>query len=148
MIAQYLEQQGTAKKPAPETSARSFETGPVLPRDTSLSEDFTKKVRDGKITLNGYQLDQRLKQLEAKGRIDKDEVQEIRRQWKFATTSAADVKTAFTAANAAEPAELLTFATKAKVILAATPEQRSWDRNKKETRDAAAVDSTMHMMIR
>lgn len=151
LIGQILEQQTTAK-PAPKTSARSFETGPVPSRDTSLSEDFAKKVRDKEISLNGAQLDQRLDQLEAKGRIDEDEVKEIRRQWKLATTSAADVKTAFTAANQAEPAELLTFAAQTKGILSATPEQRSWldpeDRNKKETRDAAAVNNTLKMMIK
>ncbi len=149
LIAQYLAQQGTSAKPAPKTSARPLETGPVPPRDTSLSEDFAKKVRDGKITLNGSQLDQRL---EAMRTIDEDEVKEIRRKWKLATTSPSDVLTAFTSANKAEPAELLTFAAKTKGILAATPEQRSWldpeDRNKEKTRDAAAVDNTMKMMIR
>lgn len=151
LIGQILEQQTTAK-PAPKTALPSLKEGPIPPRDTSLSEDFAKKVRDKEISLNGAQLDQRLDQLEAKGRIDEDEVKEIRRQWKLATTSAADVKTAFTAANQAEPAELLTFAAQTKGILSATPEQRSWldpeDRNKKETRDAAAVNNTLKMMIK
>lgn len=148
LIREILEPSQTAA-PAPKTSLPSLKEGPIPPRDTSLSEDFAKKVRDGKITLNGSELDQRL---EAMRTIDEDEVKEIRRQWKLATTSAADVKTAFTAANAAKPAELLTFAAKTKGILSATPEQRSWldpeDRNKKETRDAAAVENTMKMMIR
>lgn len=152
LIAQYLAQQGTSAKPAPKTSLPSLKEGPIPPRDTSLSEDFAKKVRDGKITLNGSELDQRLDQLEAMRTIDEDEVKEIRHQWELATTSAADVKTAFTAANDAKPAELLTFAAKTKGILSATPEQRSWldleDRNKKETRDAADVNNTLKMMIR
>jgi hypothetical protein len=148
LIREILEPSQTAA-PAPKTSLPSLKEGPIPPRDTSLSEDFAKKVRDGKITLNGSELDQRL---EAMRTIDEDEVKEIRRQWKLATTSTDDVKTAFTAANAAKPAELLTFAAKTKGILSATPEQRSWldpeDRNKKETRDAAAVENTMKMMIR
>lgn len=145
LIAQYLAQKGSSEEPARKTSARSFETGPVPPRDTSLSAEFTKKVRDGKITLNGHQLDQRLDQLEASGRIDEDEVKEIRRQWKLATTSAA-------ANNNANPAELLTFAARAKSILSATPEQRSWldpeDQSKQGIRDTAAVTNTLKMMIR
>lgn len=152
LIAQLLAQQGSSTKPVQKTSVPSFETGTIPPRDTSLSGDFIQKVRDKKITLNGYQLDQRLDQLEAIHRIDQDEVTEIRRQWKLSTTSAADVKTAFTAANAASPAELLTFAAKAKSILAATPEQKSWlnpeDQNKQGTRDPATVNHTMKMMIR
>ena len=151
LIREILEPSQTAA-PTPKTALPSLKEGPIPPRDTSLSEDFAKKVRDGKITLNGSELDQRLDQLEAMRTIDEDEVKEIRHQWELATTSAADVKTAFTAANDAKPAELLTFAAKTKGILSATPEQRSWldpeDRNKKETRDAAAVNDTLKMMIR